>query len=126
MNRTWLGAGILVLLLIAGLAVQKEMDRAHIPASEKLSLAETAALRGDWETAHSLAQEAKAMWDAAQQLTAAVADHSAMEEVDMLFREMQTYAASGDREHFAACCARLSRLTRAVGEAHRLTLQNLL
>lgn len=126
MNRVWLGAGILAVLLIAGIITQLGMDRLHIPASEKLEQAEQEALYGDWEKALALADTAKAQWEKAQFLTAAVADHSPMEEVDMLFRELETYAAGEEKIHFAACCASLSRLTRAVGEAHKFSLQNLL
>lgn len=126
MNRAWLGAGILAVLLIAGLVIQHAMDNAHIPVSETLSQAEQEALYGDWETARSLARDAESQWKKAQNYTAAVADHSPMEEIDRLFRELRTYAAGEEQVHFAACCAQLSRLTKAVGEAHRLSLENLL
>ena len=126
MVRGWLGFGILVFFLILGFVVAGAMDNAHIPTEQLLSQAAEKVLDGDFEGAVALGFEAKTRWDKHWNGTATVADHSPMDDVDALFAEMEIYAKTEERPHFAAVCKELSQRIQAVAEAHRFSWWNIL
>lgn len=125
-RRFWLGVGILTLFLAVGLWAMFFMDAIHEPVCQKLEQAAQAAAAGDMDAGIGLAQQANELWSAHRRSTAAVADHTPMDEIDSLFAQMQTYANMHEQTHFAAYCARLSTLVRAIGDAHSLTWWNLM
>ena len=126
MARGWIGAAVLVVFLILGFVVSGAMDNAHNPASNLLTQAADMTLMGNFEKAIPLAMEAKYRWEQAWNGTAAVADHSPMDDVDALFAEMMTFAESGEEPHFASCCRELAKRVQAVSEAHRFSWWNVL
>lgn len=126
MVRGWLGVGILVLFLILGFVTAGAMDNTHIPTEKLLAQAAETALTGDFEKAVALGMEAKTRWDRHWNSTATVADHSPMDDVDSLFAEMEIYAQSQEKPHFAACCKELSQRIQAVAGAHRFSWWNIL
>ena len=126
MARGYIGAAVLVVFLILGFVVSGAMDNAHTPACELLTQAADMTLTGDFGRAVPLAMEAKDRWEKSWNGTAAVADHSPMDDVDALFAEMVTYAESGEEPHFAACCRELAKRVEAVSEAHRFSWWNVL
>lgn len=126
MRRLWLGVVLLILLLLLGLWVSAATADIHCPLSESLHQASEAALRGDWETAEACAQDASARWGRTWQLTASVADHTPMDEIDSLFAQLPVYARVREAQHFSATCEELSRRVRAMSDAHSLTWWNLL
>lgn len=125
-KRFWLGIGILVLFLGTGLGISLGMDTIHGPAEQALEQAAEKALAGQMEEAVALARQAHARWEDNWALTASVADHSPMDEVDALFAEMEVYAQAQEDKHFAACCAQLSKLVESMAAAHRFSWWNLL
>ena len=126
MRRFWLGAALLAALLGVGLWTQAGMDRLHLPAAEDFSRAASAAMAGDWETARSLSARAAGNWRENRSFTASLADHSPMDEVDLLLAEMEIYRQAEDGPHFAACCVQLAAMSRAMADAHNLSWWNLL
>ncbi len=126
MKRGWLGIGLLAVLLALGIFLQFSMDQIHTHCADTLEQAAQAAENGQWERAAALADQAYQGWQKGSGLTAAVADHSPMDEVDMMYAELRVYAGEQENPHFSATCVRLAELIRAVAEAHRFTLQNLL
>ena len=126
MKRLWLGVGLLLLLAVLGFLTAWGMQRIHEPVSNTLSLAGQAALEEDWERAVDLSAQAYQRWKRYRKLTAAAADHEPMEAIDSLFCELEVYGKEREAEHFAACCANLRILTRAMGEAHEVSWWNLL
>lgn len=126
MGRGWLGVGILVLFLILGFVTASAMNGAHIPTEKLLAQAAEDALTGDFEDAVALGMEAKTRWDRHWNGTATVADHAPMDDVDALFAEMEIYAESQEKPHFAACCKELSQRIQAVAGAHRFSWWNVL
>lgn len=126
MKRIWLGIAVLGVFLILGLWCSHAMDRLHAPLVQKLEQAAQTALSGDLQTGAALAQEAKKSWDAHWHQTAALADHTPMDEIDSLFALLETYAEAGQISEFAAYCSRLSTLIAATAEAHTLSWWNLL
>ena len=125
-RRFWHGLGILLTFLALGLWVAWNMENMHRPVTDSLQQAAQAALNEDMEQGIRLVQKAKASWDKHRDLTAAVADHGPMEEIDSLFAQVNVYAQAEKTVEFAAYCTRLARLVEAVGQAHSLTWQNLL
>ena len=125
-RRFWYGVGILVLFLVLGFLVAWGMETMHRPVTASLEQAAGAAMEGDLKKGAQLAQTAKEIWQQRRDLTAAVADHGPMEEIDGLFAQAEIYAQTGKETEFAAYCTRIARLVEAVGEAHSLNWQNLL
>lgn len=126
MGRFWLGIGILVLLLVAGLWISAAMDDVHMDISQQLQLAAEQALDGQLETAVETANKAKEKWDAHWHASAAVADHAPMDEIDGLLAQLECYSRSQQSGEFAACCTRVSLLVQAMSEAHSPVWWNLL
>ena len=126
MARGWLGVGILALFLALGFVTAKAMDNAHMPTQGLLQQAAEKALNGDFAEATQLGAQAKNRWDRHWNGTAAVGDHSPMDEVDALFAEMEVYAQAEEKPHFAAVCKELSQRIQAFADAHRFRWWNIL
>lgn len=126
MKHFWSGIGLLAVLLAACLWASHTMENVHTPIADSLALAAEKTLSGDAVQGIEAARQARAQWERHRHATASVADHQPMEEADSLFTQMESFIAAGDFAQFSACCARLSELVRAIGEAHTLTWWNLL
>ena len=126
MARFWLGLGILLVFLALGFVTAGLMNDAHDPTEKLLVQAAEKVLAGEFEEAVALGKEAKRQWESHWNGTATVADHGPMDDVDALFAEMEVYAQTAEKPHFAAVCKELSRRIRAVAEAHRFKWQNVL
>lgn len=126
MRRLWLGIGILALLLGLCVWVQLGMCELHKPIAQGLEDAAQAALDEDWEQATALFQAAQSTWQKRHSLTASVADHSPMDELDMLFAELTVFARQRETVHFAATCLSAAEMAQAMAQAHTLTWWNLL
>ncbi len=126
MRRLWLGLGILCALLILCGSVSLAMERIHGPISRDLEAAVQAAQAEDWSKAKALTESARARWDIYWYFTAAVADHTPMEELDGLFAELDIYLQEQEMPHFAATCSHLSQLAEAMADSHTPSWWNLL
>lgn len=126
MNRFVLGVLILAIFLMLGLGVAWGMDTMHLDVSDNLSLAARQVISGEWEAGVSLARQAKTEWERNWQKTACVADHAPMDEIDGLFSQLKAFEKPEEAVHYAATCAQLSVLVKAMADAHRLTWWNLL
>lgn len=126
MKRSWMGAGLLVLLLAGGLLVTFWMDRIHRPLAEELVCAGEAALAENWALADSLCLRAEEAWKQTRFLRACFADHGPMEEVEADFAQLEIFLRCREATAFAAACAETAQKVRAIGEAHSLVWENLL
>lgn len=127
MGKEFWGALVLMGVLLAGtLGVAWGMQRVHETAAEKLEYAAEQAQNGDMEQAVVLFRQAREHWKRHQEASASVADHSPMDEIEMLFAEAEVYAHRQEITDFAAACAHLSRMVHAMAEAQKLTWWNLL
>ena len=122
----WLGVALLLLLLFIALGITWCMSAIHTPVAQTLEQAKKAALSGDWQQAKRLCLQARLRWDRFRSLSAAFADHDPIEDADSLFAELELYAQNSDQTEFAACCAKLHTLVRAVVQAHVPSWWNLL
>ena len=126
MKRCRIGAWLLLALLVLGVVSAWGMVRFSRPIGETVARAGVAALREDWESAETLARQARVRWEKYRNFCAAFADHGPMENINGLFAQLAVYARLRDGANFAALCARLSEDAKAIGEAHSLTWWNLL
>ena len=126
MKRLWLGVILLAALLAASLGVQRAMERIHDPIASELEQAADAALAGDWAEADRLYHRARDAWQRQRKVTASLADHSPMDELDMLFGELRVFSRERETVHFAAACRAAARMAKAIAQAHSLTWWDLL
>ena len=124
--REVLGFVLLAVLLLAGLLSAWEMSTTHYSISRQVEEAAWFALAEDWEAARTAAAGAESRWQEHRNLSSLLADHTPMEQIDALFARVGLYSAARDTAEFAAACAELSRYVKAMGDAHRLSWQNLL
>ena len=124
-SREAVGLALLVGLLLAGLYTSVEMGRSHNAISRQLEDSAWYALSGDWEQARTAAAAAESSWESRRSLCCMLSDHTPMEQADALFARIGLYSAARDGTEFAAACGELSRQIQAMGDAHRLTWQNL-
>ena len=125
-RRFLLGFFLLLLVLSFAIAAAIGMKAIHAPAEANLKEAARLALAEDWEHAIELARNAYNRWETYRGVTAAFADHNPMDDTQRLFEEMLVYAEAGEAPHFAACCAQLSTMLRAMYETHSFSLKNIL
>ena len=126
MKRGILGIALLVLLLTGGLLSSRHMEQHHSATAMTVRNAGLLARTDRGEEAVTLARQAAGEWHSGWEISAALASHSILEEVDSLFAELETYAQTGQNLPFAALCARLACRIEAVNDAHELSLRNLL
>lgn len=126
MKRCIFGPILLAALLTAGLFAQSRMNALHLPTAALLLDAGEYARENDWQGAEAALTQAQSRWQKAQKLTAALADHTPMEDADALFTQLKVFAAEREATHFAALCAELSGRVAAIADAHTLTWQNVL
>lgn len=126
MRRFWLGIGILIILLGLGIWAQIGMDSLLAPCSAVLEQAAQEALEENWPHALALAEQAGSRWEQTKKVISSLADHTPMDEVDMLLAELHVYARTQETPHFAACCTQLAAMMQAIGQAHAINWWNLL
>ena len=126
MKRLYIGIGLLLFFLIAGILLTFCFCRIHAPLAETMEEASRQALNGNWENAISLAQSARERWETYRNFTAAVADHEPLEEMDMLFSQLDIYAKLRLSVEFADICTRLSQMAAAMEESQAFTWWTLL
>ena len=126
MKRLWLGVGILAAFLMAGCLLTASFHGIHAPLSASLEDASRQALAGNWEAACDRGEEALRQWERYRNLTAAVADHAPLEEMDALFSQMEIYVSLNWQGEFAAVSMQLSKMAAAMEESQALTWWTLL
>ncbi len=125
-KRFYFGLSLLPFFLILGLLVRFGIDQIQRPITDSFSQAAQAAIEGDLEKGISLAQQGEQRWQRYRKLVASVVDHGQLDSIDELLGEANIFAQVRDAEHFAACCARLARLTQAISNGHTSGWENIL
>lgn len=125
MKRSLIGPILLIGLLILGLAVEKNMEQTQQPIARMLDMAAGFAQTEDWTRAEESSRMAKEQWEQSWKISAALADHEPMEEIDSLFARMEVFTGE-DAQEFAAVCRELSRRVEAMAQAHSLDWWNIL
>ena len=111
MTRSWLGFGLLALLLVLSLLSTCFLARSQEEVILDLKQASQCALLGDWEEVQLFSRQARDRWDRWQHLRACLSDHSPAEEIDSAFAELDIYRQAREATPYRAACAVLiSRL----------------
>lgn len=126
MKRLWIGIGLLVAIVILSFWTSARMETVHTGISDGLKQAAQAARDGQWDRADELGQSAQDRWQESWGLSATLADHTVLDEIDGLFAQSQVYRQDRDSTRYAAVCVRLAAAIDALQEGHSLTWQNLL
>lgn len=126
MKRTVFGAGLLLVLLAICLLTQSCMEAIHEPTVKLLEKAGQFAMADNWEEAETAFDQAQNQWQKNRKLTASVADHAPMEDVEGLFAQLEIFAARRETTHFAALCRELAGRVEAMADAHASAWWNLL
>lgn len=126
MKRSWFGFILLLVILALALTVTWVMGEIHRPVSQNLREAADFALAGDWNGATDAARRAESNWQLWANVRLCFADHTPVEDIDSMFGELEAYRAEKETADFAAACLELKEKVDAVGQAHGLTLWNLL
>lgn len=122
MKRLPIGIGVLVGLLILGVWTGRASGKVHGAIVEELNKAAMAEI---WEEVIP-ADRALEKWERHKRLSAAITDHTALDEIEAGFAQLEVYRRRGDLTHFTATCARLSELIAALDEGHKLSWENVL
>ena len=117
--------GILVLAVLLGACLGAGAFQASLRESvtRELYRAAEAAGAGSLPAAHGHTRSARLLWEKRRPLTAALCDHTPMEDIENLFAQL---ALQTDEEDFLSACTGLILRIQALEDAHKLTLQNLL
>ena len=126
MKRIWIGIVLLAVLLWAGFRTSDFMAQTHVPIVQDVRRAGDLALEEQWGTAQAFAKRGRDRWEKKRPVTAAIADHEPMDEIDALFAQLDTYAKVEDEIYYCALCVHLASLLEAVSQSHSLTWWNLM
>ena len=126
MKRIWIGIMLLSVLLVAGFWLSGFMKEAHLPVAQDLRRAGALALEEQWERAEAYASRGQALWKKKWPVTAAIADHEPMDEIDALFAQLKTYGKTRDSAAYSAVCGHLGSLLEALSQGHRCKWWNLM
>ena len=126
MARSRFGAVLLAVLLLLGFAAQWGIAKCQRSVAEDLAGAAQAALEEDWEETDRLVHRAQAQWQRSYCITAALADHDPLEQVDAAFAVLTVWQEAQDPVAMAAGCRDLESRIRALMEEQQLSVRNLL
>lgn len=119
MTRLWIGVGLMLVLLLGGIALWVGIVPFHENLASSLDDAAQLAIGGQWEQAQKAAFAARDRWQKHQNGIAAVTDHEPMEQMEALFRELSLLGAS-QAVDFACICVQLAQTAHAIGETQSL------
>ena len=126
MKRLWIGITIFLLLLGLGLGIFGASQAFFSKFSQKVENAGEIALAGNWVYAEELAEECREKWDTYRHFWASFTDHAPIEEIGLLFSQLELYARQRLATEFAACCHALAKEADAIAESHGIAWWSLL
>lgn len=125
MKRIWFGAGLLALLLFLSIGCSNITEQTYLPPAEQLTRSAQLALEGNWNGARNDSEAARRSWERNRLLAAVLSEHSALDQIDSLFAQIQVFAATQEPNAYSSACMCLARLLEALGKSHSLNLHNL-
>ena len=126
MIRFRFGVGILALVLAGGITAMLFMRHIHKDICDDLQEAAALAAESHLGEAGERIHTAQKKWEDHRHLVAALAEHTDMDEVDGLFRQLESYHKIQDAHACAAICAELRFRVEALGESHDINWWNIL
>ena len=126
MKRIWIGIALLTCLLMGGLWISGFMKEAHDPVAQDIRHAGSMAQKDQWNAAQAFAERGRDRWEQKWPVTAAIADHEPMDEIDALFAQLEAYEKTRDPAAYSAICGHLGSLLEALSQGHRCKWWNLM
>ena len=126
MKRSWMGLGLLVILLVAGIMSTEWVKQTHEEMALHARGAAQCALGEDWAGAAEQTGQARDQWQRYWRFSATVTNHAALEQIEALFAQLEVYATAREAVAFASGCAQLEKQLEALADAQRLNWWNLL
>lgn len=126
MKHLWFGAGLLAALLALSLWLGSTLEEIHHIPAKDLEKAAEAALDEDWALASALQIRAKKHWQKHRNLSAALVNHSALDQIDTGFARLEVYSSRKQAAAFGATCVQLAQQLRSLPQSHSLTWWNVL
>ena len=126
MKRFWIGIGLLVAILLVSSWTTDRLSEMHSAVSEDLDRSAQAAQDDRWEAADALAANARDRWEKGWKFTAALADHTVLDEIDGMFAKAEVYRKNRNAVEYAAICGMVSNQIEALQEGHKLNWWNLM
>ena len=123
MKRMWIGAGLLAVLLAAGLLVGHALDARFSHDARALRQAGDWAAAEDWDRAAVLSDTVRGDWEESQWLVQALTGHETLERIGTSFSQLEVHRGR-DGVAYSALCAALARELEALGDAHRCSWEN--
>ena len=118
MKHLWFGAGLLAALLVLGLWVGPRIEQSHHIPAKDLDKAVDAVLEDNWPLAEALFTRASRHWQSHRNLSASLARHDPMEQIDRDFAAAGVYLRIREKTAFCALCAQLAQSLRSLPQAH--------
>ena len=125
MKRSWIGFGMLLVILALSLLATGMMTRIHEEVALELKQSEECALLGDWDNVHLFLTRARRNWTKQEHLRSCLMDHTPAEEMDAAFAALEVYRQGKDSLTYRAACATLVNRMEALAEAQKLTWWNI-
>ncbi len=126
MKRVTFGVVLLIAMFTVGLWAQNRMAAIHGYEANLLAQAGREAAKEEWDAAQMLFYRARRKWKDNYRFTAALADHTPMEDVEALYAQLEVFAEEREAPHFAALCAEAATRLEAMADAHLLAWWNVL
>ncbi len=126
MKRGILAAGLLAAMVGLSLWHIATVGDLTREVRETLAQAEARAEAGSWEEAAALTREAEDIWRAKDFYVHVTLQHEVTDEVLRGFGEVREFIQARESGEYSAANARLMEHLYLLGEAERLTLENLL
>lgn len=126
MKRVVFGVALMLALLFGGVLAQNRMASIHGYGADLLSQAGREAQKQEWDAAQMLFYRARRSWKNNYHFTAALADHTPMEDVEALYTQLEVFAEMKEDAHFAALCMETASRLEAIADAHVLAWWNVL
>ena len=124
MKRSWIGFGLLAVLLAVSVVVTGFMGRIHEEMVLDLKQSSECARLSDWDNAALFLERANRNWEKWDHLRSCFANHQETEAIDASLSALDVLRQSKDATAYRASCAALTKQVEAMGEAHKLTWWN--
>ena len=125
MKRSWIGFGLLLVILVISLLATVLMTRIHEEVALELRQSSECALVGDWDNVRLFLTRAQSCWTKQTHIRSCLMDHAPAEEMDAAFASLEIYRQARDPIAYRAACVTLVSRVEALAEAQTLTWWNI-
>ena len=94
--------------------------------SQKVEEAGEDALAGNWVAAAEKTEACRQKWERYHNFWASFTDHAPIEQIGLLFAQLELYEKQQLAVDFAACCRSLSQEAEAIRESHGIAWWSIL